>query len=85
MALKADIIRRERDSNVRKMKILIISICTVVIWRQILNIVHITKSKESELQIQIVALQRYVLNIFLILTMCFSIRDTVKTMQKQEQ
>jgi hypothetical protein len=85
MALKADIIRRERDSNVRKMKILIISICTVVIWRQILDIVRITKSKESELQIQIVALQRYVLNIFLILTMCFSIRDTVKTMQKQEQ
>lgn len=85
MALKADIIRRERDSNVRKMKILIISICTVVIWRQILDIVRITKSKESELQIQIVALQRYVVNIFLILTMCFSIRDTVKTMQKQEQ
>ena len=85
MALKADIIRRERDSNVRKMKILIISICTVVIWRQILDIVRITKSKESELQIQIVALQRYVLNIFLILTMCFSIRDTVKTMQKLEQ
>jgi hypothetical protein len=83
--LKADIIRRERDSNVRKMKILIISICTVVIWRQILDIVRITKSDESELKIQIVALQRYVLNIFLILTMCFSIRDTVKTMQKQEQ
>ena len=83
--MKADIIRRERDSNVRKMKILIISICTVVIWRQILDIVRITKSDGSELQIQIVALQRYVLNIFLILTMCFSIRDTVKTMQKQEQ
>ena len=83
--MKADIIRRERDSNVRKMKILIISICTVVIWRQILDIVRITKSDDSELQIQIVALQRYVLNIFLILTMCFSIRDTVKTMQKQEQ
>ena len=83
--MKADIIRRERDSNVRKMKILIISICTVVIWRQILDIVRITKSDESELKIQIVALQRYVLNIFLILTMCFSIRDTVKTMQKQEQ
>ena len=83
--MKADIIRRERDSNVRKMKILIISICTVVIWRQILDIVRITKSDDSELKIQIVALQRYVLNIFLILTMCFSIRDTVKTMQKQEQ
>ena len=83
MALKADIIRRERDSNVRKMKILIISICTVVIWRQILDFVHITKPDGTELQI--VALQRYVLNIFLILTMCFSIRDTVKTMQKQEQ
>jgi hypothetical protein len=67
------------------MKILIISICTVVIWRQILDIVRITKSDESELKIQIVALQRYVLNIFLILTMCFSIRDTVKTMQKQEK
>ena len=83
MALKADIIRRERDSNVRKMKILIISICTVVVWRQILDFVHITDLDGSELQILV--LQRNVLNIFLILTMCFSIRDTVKTMQKQEQ
>ena len=76
-------IRRERDSNVRKMKFLIFSICTVVIWRQILDIIHITDLDGSE--IQFVVLQRNILNIFLILTMCFSIRDTVKTMQKQEQ
>lgn len=76
-------IRRERDSNVRKMKILILSICTVVVWRQILDLVYITDLQGS--QIQAVVLQRNLLNIFLMLTMCFSIRDTVKTMQKQEQ
>jgi hypothetical protein len=76
-------IRRERDSNVRKMKILILSICIVVIWRQILDLVYITDLHGS--QIQGVVLQRNLLNIFLILTMCYSIRDTVKTMQKQEQ
>ena len=76
-------IRKERDSNVRQMMILIISICTVVVWRQILDLVYITDLHGSE--VQAVVLQRNVLNIFLILTMCFSIRDTVRTMQKQEQ
>jgi hypothetical protein len=55
----------------------------VVVWRQILDLVYITDLHGSE--VQAVVLQRNVLNIFLILTMCFSIRDTVKTMQKQEQ
>jgi hypothetical protein len=76
-------IRKERNSSVRQMKILIISICTVVVWRQILDLVFITDLHGS--QIQVVVLQRNVLNIFLILTMCFSIRETVRTMQKQEQ
>ena len=76
-------IRKERDSNVRQIMILIISICTVVVWRQILDLVYITDLHGSE--VQAVVLQRNFLNIFLILTMCFSIRDSVRTMQKQEK
>ena len=73
-------LEKERDQNIKKMRILFISIVAVVIYRIILDILYTFDPNGDSLQL--IVLQRYILNLILILTLCFSIRDTVKTMKK---
>jgi len=79
---KCKAIVKQRDRNVRKLKTIFIATSTVVVYRQVLDLILSQNPRGDTMQF--IVLQRNILNMTLILILCLSIRDTVKTMQKLE-